>query len=310
MRSRGGVARRAGRVENQRLAKRSIDVVTAEEVLRSLPGPVLYVPNGGNAGDALINVGFYQMAERLGLEHVVLARSDYRQVGSDDTVVIGGGGAIVPEWPATPRFIEHVAATARRIIILPQSFREAETTLRALRPQDVLIARERFSYDYAKSLHLDCGVEIDHDVALQVSVEQLIAEAAGLRPRVSTDRLGRDAAFVHHRARSHVVSTLAAFRSDREASPEVGQRRSRLNDLSVIAGRGGRDRPASLWAARRLLALVDLYDEIRTDRLHVIIAAALLGKRIVAFPNNYHKVRGVIEMSLADYPQLDFRADD
>ncbi len=52
-------------------------------------------------------------------------------------------------------------------------------------------------------------------------------------------------------------------------------------------------------AARDFLAIADRYDEIRTDRLHVAIAGALLGKRVLLHDNSYGKNRAVWEHSVA-----------
>jgi exopolysaccharide biosynthesis predicted pyruvyltransferase EpsI len=41
------------------------------------------------------------------------------------------------------------------------------------------------------------------------------------------------------------------------------------------------------------------FEEIRTDRLHVAIAGAVLGKSVKFHPNNYFKCRAVFEYSMA-----------
>lgn len=49
------------------------------------------------------------------------------------------------------------------------------------------------------------------------------------------------------------------------------------------------------------------YEEINTDRLHVAIAAALLGRKVNLFSNNYGKIKAVYEASMAkDYPSVTY----
>ena len=61
-------------------------------------------------------------------------------------------------------------------------------------------------------------------------------------------------------------------------------------------------------AARDFLAIADRYDEIRTNRLHVAIAGALLGKRVFMHDNSYGKNRAVWEHSLAGrFPDIAWR---
>lgn len=52
----------------------------------------------------------------------------------------------------------------------------------------------------------------------------------------------------------------------------------------------------------------DCYGEIRTNRLHVGIVGALLGKRVVLHDNSYGKNRAVWEHSLAGrFPDVEWR---
>jgi exopolysaccharide biosynthesis predicted pyruvyltransferase EpsI len=43
-------------------------------------------------------------------------------------------------------------------------------------------------------------------------------------------------------------------------------------------------------------------DTVATDRAHVMIAAALLGKNVEYHGTNYHKVNAIAEYSLSDFP--------
>jgi exopolysaccharide biosynthesis predicted pyruvyltransferase EpsI len=59
--------------------------------------------------------------------------------------------------------------------------------------------------------------------------------------------------------------------------------------------------------AQHLLRYIDLYDEVGTNRLHVAIGAALLGKRVRFHPNSYFKNRAVYEFSMADrFPDVEW----
>lgn len=277
------------------------------DVLAELRGsPVAYVTNGGNAGDSLINVGFYEKARELGLDFRVLKRSQYQDVVPSDTVVLGGGGALVPEWPASPRFVINVLPRCSRLIVLPQSVHGVEDVLLRLRPQDTLILRERYSHAYCARLALKCRVMLDHDLAISAPVHRLLHQPTQFKPPTTPANVAREFAVAWHHLRSRRIRTVEAFRLDAEARTN-GPRWRRFNDFSSVARFAPGGYEESYYSATRFLQLIDLYDTIYTDRLHVIIGACLLGKKIVAFENSYHKVRGVIEMSLSDYPHLELR---
>ena len=55
-------------------------------------------------------------------------------------------------------------------------------------------------------------------------------------------------------------------------------------------------------AAARLLRALGRHELVRTDRLHVMIGALLMGKRVEARDNSYGKLRAVHAHSLAGGP--------
>lgn len=58
-----------------------------------------------------------------------------------------------------------------------------------------------------------------------------------------------------------------------------------------------------------LLRAVGRFEEVHTDRLHVAIIAALLGRKTRLHANNYHKNAAIFESSLAPfYPHVRFHA--
>jgi GT2 family glycosyltransferase len=80
---------------------------------------------------------------------------------------------------------------------------------------------------------------------------------------------------------------LLAMRSDREAAgPEP--------EGNVDISRHCSSLDQWLWTVARHATVI-------TDRAHVMIAAALLGKRVEWSPSNYHKLEGLAEYALGDF---------
>jgi exopolysaccharide biosynthesis predicted pyruvyltransferase EpsI len=50
------------------------------------------------------------------------------------------------------------------------------------------------------------------------------------------------------------------------------------------------------------LGVIASHDVIYTDRAHVTLASAMLGKQVYYRPSNYHKVPGIVEFSLIGFP--------
>jgi hypothetical protein len=82
---------------------------------------------------------------------------------------------------------------------------------------------------------------------------------------------------------------LNTFRTDPEAVPFTLPVNN--NDISVTC----ETLDEWLWTIAR-------YDTIQTDRTHVTIAAAMLGKQVKYRPSNYHKLPGIVQFALSEFP--------
>ncbi|MGB7292460.1 MAG: polysaccharide pyruvyl transferase family protein [Thermodesulfobacteriota bacterium] len=81
---------------------------------------------------------------------------------------------------------------------------------------------------------------------------------------------------------------LNAFRTDRESAMQ--ELPPDNNDISLSCS----SLDEWLWTIAR-------HDIVRTDRAHVAIAAALIGKRVYYRSSNYHKVPAIVDFSLKEY---------
>ena len=263
---------------------------------------LFFRPELGNAGDALINAGFYTLARRLGLDYVEITggRRAVPELGREDLLILAGGGSLSSHWDIGEQTLDSLTCFDVPLLLLPQSLQGRENVLARLREQDTLFVREEYSLRYARSLHLACPVHLDHDMALSLDTALVLATPVRHLPR-SRDDLRRAAAFARHRVRARRGLPLTAWRSDSEATSDRQARRR--DDLSALADFGTLDRAANLRSARKMLEVISWYDSVETDRLHVGVGAALLGKPVTLHANAYHKIRGVYEYSLRDDPR-------
>ena len=167
-----------------------------------------------------------------------------------------------------------------------------------MRKGDTLFLRERYSFDYARSLDLDCDIALDHDLGFSVDPGLLLTPIKAPRPSVKNTR--KMLYIAYHYLRSRFRKSLAALRTDRESRIEGPKKR--INDLSSVARFGTRDRSLNLFSARWLLKVLSWYDVVETDRLHVFVGCMLVGTKVVLHDSCYHKIRGVFEYSVRSHP--------
>jgi exopolysaccharide biosynthesis predicted pyruvyltransferase EpsI len=85
---------------------------------------------------------------------------------------------------------------------------------------------------------------------------------------------------------------LNAFRTDRE-SLGFHKHVSRNRDISIEHDGSG--------DCQLFFSELAQYEHIRTDRAHVAIASAMLGRRVTFYPGAYHKNQGIYECSLRHF---------
>ena len=223
-----------------------------------------YLSNEGNAGDGLIHAGFYQLAERLGL---TLDSFEYPEDRRGKNLLVMGAGAFCrASWHKVDA-IEYYSKRFENVYILPSTFEvDFEPIDRMLRnlPDNVTVfCRERYSHAAVLKVapHPD-KVHLDHDLAFHIDL-------------TPWNKSGR--------------GTLNAFRTDKESL--LNSVPSPNFDLSSM----GREFHHTL-----ILDTISNFESVNTDRLHICIAGALLGKKVRVFEGNYHKIRSIYDYSLRD----------
>lgn len=228
-------------------------------------GEVSYLPSEGNAGDALISASTFAVLGTMGI----------RITPGAMTVLVAGGGNLVPSYNCLERRLAGVPREGRRVIILPSTVIGCFGLLRQFK-----------------------------DLALLAREEMTLVTARMERVRVWGCE---DAAFSYDYSRFSDPGdgVLRAFRTDVETA---GRALPTGNlDVSVVTVEG------QYWTPRNAGPIADQFvrtisqsAEVETDRCHVAIAAAKLGKRVRFYPGSYHKNRSIYLSSLVGFPNVEW----
>lgn len=251
---------------------------------------VVYFPNPGNAGDALIGAGTKAAFDRAGLSPAVTA------VGEDvagKVVIMAGGGALLGAGGPYPEALSYFAPRAAQVIILPHTIRAPAHVLEALKSNVTLIARDIPSYTHIlENCHSPTAI-LAPDMAFHLDARDFI-ESSEIKKSGENWFRG----MLNHRGIKFDNITLkprAYFaRTDWEKKSSIGGEDFDLSELFGFGVWGDRG-SAAAWC---LLNAVDKVKAVTTDRLHVGIACALLGKECDMHDNVYGKNRGIYEYSI------------
>lgn len=263
------------------------------------PDPVFYKPNPGNAGDSLIACATFQLFKKAGIQYQLIDDGAFDPSGK--TVLYGGGGNLVEGRLEARRFIERCHESAARLVLLPHTVSGHEDLLGRMGPTVDLFLREEVSLEHVEHAAPRANHFLADDLAFSLDSEGLLQESvtrpvAGIRFKQLVRRermLSREAL-----CRRCGKKTLTCFRTDKE---KTGRSGGWLNaDLSKLFKCGTDTEEQAAASSRMLLSFLNRYDEVRTNRLHVAVAGALLGKAVLFYPNSYFKCEAVYRYSMVD----------
>lgn len=275
-----------------------------ESVLRawaSQDEKILYCPNPGNSGDALIAAATWQVFDRLGLAPSITKSHRFVRGAS---VILAGGGNLVPFYADIRRALERcLEVGVGHCLILPHTIRGHEQLLSRLDQRFTLCCRDRTSFEHV-ALHAPRAIPIlADDMAFSIDVTDLERRVATMRHRFSL-LLDRDWQKSARRWRQGLAMCrpdeqggLTILRSDHESLSPVrdGNKALDLPDHYRLkhGGRAGCDQ-----VALDLIHCLRNAKKVVTDRLHIALPCALLGVPFEVIDNNYGKLFAVFDLSL------------
>ncbi|MCL2017231.1 MAG: glycosyltransferase [Alphaproteobacteria bacterium] len=264
-------------------------------VLQSMPN-FAFIPNPGNMGDALLSAATFQFFNRNNLNwHMWHGKQE-------DVVVYGGGGIWNPEYKKTwdKEFIP-VFKKAKRIVILPSSFNNVQSLIDILDERFIVFCREKRSYEYLLSKNTKAEIILDHDMAFRMTEEILHGEIEmGEKEKHALNNVRKGLAAI-------TSKTAKLMRIDKESTGWKNETDMDLSNKFHVQWNS----PQAFFefGTKIMLAAVDNFDAVITDRLHIGIAAALMRKEVYMLDNSYGKLSGVYENTMKNYPRAHFCKD-
>ncbi len=228
------------------------------------------LPNAGNCGDGLIHLGFQTLCRKYLIQTTELL---FPLPADGRVLLILGCGNLCKNFDYLVPPIREYLHRFQRVYVMPCSMDpEAPRVaglLQEFRENVTIFCRELYSAQcIAPFVKNGAAISVDHDLALHLDYSPWKQQGKGC---------------------------LKAFRTDHEG---LGYELPPDNfDVSLLGGSAD---------GEILLRTVSKFQEVHTDRAHVAITAAMLGKETHIYPNNYHKVRGIAEMSLLSMPHVQF----
>lgn len=274
------------------------------------PSRLLYVPNEGNAGDALIAAGSWQFFDDMGLAPTY---GKVRDIRRGDALVYAGGGNLVPEYASASRFLERcLEVGVDSVLVMPHTIRGHEALLARLDERFTLVCRDQASVGRVQATGTGAQVLYAPDMALYIDVPRLFKRCESYRGPAFWWRMAHhDRLLPYLRWRMALLRRpppshlhLDVIRVDAEAIAALpGDKRW---DMSNLYGSKFRLRAESDLVTRDFLRFFGQLVAVRTNRLHAGVAAALMGCEVTYLDNSYGKISAVYDAWLGHLPHISF----
>lgn len=267
---------------------------------------------GGNCGDALIWLGTEQLFRDLGIRITL----DPAQA---DVILIPGGNQTMYQANIDVWKTVWAKWPDKEFVVGPMTaYFDSSTWVQDVRHTPVtitgLFARDPVSYANLRECEFDPDTVqgLSHDPALYLRGSKFITRQ-------------RDAASAEH--------VLAVFRADSEgycissqklqwlfrSMPEALSRRmdfrlkarSQAGKIATATATSNSNGELKVCDISRhtlpfFFEMLRAAREVHTDRLHCMLVAAMLGKRVFAYPTTYGKLEAVYEHSVKDWANVEF----
>lgn len=221
----------------------------------------------GNYGDSLIWHGTKNLLSSLNISEQYVDTFSPRR---NSVLLIDGGGNLVDYYSDVKEFLIKKPSLYDEIIILPHTIvgEKQIEVLNNISSKLTVFCREKVSAEFLEDRLTHGELYIWHDCAFYNDFSQ-----------TPTGK-----------------GVFNAFRSDKES---ILQALPRSN--SDISYNGYATKPLD-----ELIGMLQKYEQVNTDRLHVAICATLLGKQVRLFPGSYYKNKAVFDYSLKKLPNIIF----
>ena len=235
---------------------------------------VIYCANPGNAGDAVIAHATFQLFEKLNIKLQIIK---HEEIVHDKIIFYAGGGNLVEgKYKNAYHFINNNFRQNREIILLPHTVHGYDELLLSAKNLTIF-CREKTSYQNLSAIGFPSErLFLTHDMAFQLSKMEF------------QDYL------------MNGKGTANCYRTDKESARPFDMPNDN-RDISLSWN-------GELWhrpdfaknVTHSLASYLSAFETVKTDRLHVAILAAIIGKKVVLYPNNYFKIKAVFEYSIKE----------
>jgi glycosyltransferase involved in cell wall biosynthesis/exopolysaccharide biosynthesis predicted pyruvyltransferase EpsI len=294
------------------------------EYIAALP-EFFFCPNNGNLGDTVIAEAEYQFLKNINSNYSIF--DIYSEEISDKkhfNFVYGGGGIFVKYYNYQEILNIFKFPNLRRCIILSASFFECDDLIEVLDGRFLVFCRERRSYEYCIGRNKKAEFILSDDMAFNLDINSTMMHNSGhitgnmlkLKDKYLNIVYANYSNYMF--TRTKILENLSEktiilndnvrigflLRNVSDTESKIQQSISNNIDLSAYTWTSCSDPGVVKLLSMLFIKAINTLDVVITDRAHVCIISAMLGKEVYTLDNSYGKVFGIIEQSMKNFDNV------
>ena len=260
---------------------------------------IYFLPNPGNGGDAFIALAAIEIFKRNNITFTLITTDDHAQVLPElkgKTVFFGGGGNFVEYYDGCASFIKAHHQLVKKLVVLPHTISGHADLLSSLGANVEILCREQRSFEYVRQFSNIGRVLLLRDLAFELDVKNVLQIPY---PRENVRKYILKIMVKKILRGKLDFSTLNAFRKDAERT-NIELAYDNQDVSAIVYDWKMRSIEAISQNTGHIFQILNGFKIIKTNRLHIAIAGALLGKEVYFYPNAYWKNEEIFEYSIKD----------
>jgi len=281
-----------------------------------------FLPNHGNLGDVMISCAQFQYFEAKKNDYTVYNRI----IKSKEpfNFVYGGGGLWYNHYESSYQSILDIfkSPLLKKCIIMPSSFYCCEDVMSVLDERFVVFCREEQSLNYCRENNKKATFILADDMVINDDFnifQNRICNTDNLNnffkgnikmffnivkeKYLFYQRVYKKAEIAHGKYINTDIGYLLRVDSESNISDDTFINVNQI-DVSNFSNVCCGDKGLDFILGTIFLSVIDLFNIVITDRLHIGICAAKLGKEVLLIDNSYRKLSNVYKNSLQQYPNV------
>lgn len=297
------ISKKKEEVQSGKIKERELDKDLTDILIKNRNMYFGIAEPGGNSGDLLIYKGLYKKLRDLNIRYEDIRHGTEKiQFGRAEIVLMQGGSNVNDLWGSGTKLLKNIISSCKLpIIVAPQTYYFTRTDFpdifKGSTQKIYLFCREEESYARLKKMSLpgNVSIHVSDDTAFYMEKEDFSS-------------FGQ-----HHTGKDYALLCLRGdHESDFKDAEGIGSKIiGTLKEIVRNHNMEIMERDVSMdiysWMSfDYFVRYISGAKIVITDRLHVGILAAILGKPTILFSGAYFKSKAVYEYTLKHFPNVVF----